>query len=214
VFVSFEGPDGSGKSTQIRLLADRLEQFGISPIVTREPGGTPLGVELRSLLLDSKHRISDITEALLMTADRAEHVQQIIRPALADGKVVITDRFLDSTLAYQGGGRGLPMDDLQAMQVIATGGLVPDMTFLLDLQVEVGLQRKQGSAELNRLDHESLAFHRRVAEAFRRMAAEDRTRWRKVDATQDVQMVHTAVWLHVSAHLEARRNALVRGEVE
>jgi dTMP kinase len=214
VFVSFEGPDGSGKTTQIGLLASRLEQHGLSPVVTREPGGTPLGLVLRALLLDSEHRITAATEALLMTADRAEHVHRIIRPAMSKGKVVISDRYLDSTLAYQGGGRGLPFDELRAMQSLATGGLLPDLTFLLDLPVEVGIERKRGSLDLNRLDHESMDFHERVAAEFRRMAAEDRRRWRKVDATQDVQMVHTAVWLHVSAHLEARRDALVRGEDE
>lgn len=214
MFVSFEGPDGSGKTTQIGLLATRLEQYGLSPLVTREPGGTALGRELRALLLDSAHSIAAITEALLMTADRAEHVVQVIRPGIAAGKVVITDRFLDSTLAYQGGGRGLPFAELRAIQAFATGGLVPDLTFLLDLPVEVGIQRKQGSAEVNRLDKESLEFHQRVAVEFRRMAAEDRQRWRKVDATQDVQMVHTAIWLHVSAHLEASRDALVRDENE
>jgi dTMP kinase len=212
VFVSFEGPDGSGKTTQIGLLASRLEERGLSFVVTREPGGTPLGGELRSLLLDSRHKISAITEALLMTADRAEHVDQIIRPALSSGKVVISDRYLDSTLAYQGGGRGLPLARLRAIQDFATGGLLPNLTFLLDLPVEIGIQRKQGSAELNRLDQESLQFHRRVADTFRQMAVEDPRRWRYVDATQDVQMVHTAVWLHVSAHLEASRDALVRGE--
>lgn len=212
MFVSFEGPDGSGKTTQVALLAERLRGEGVPTVVTREPGGTVVGAALRELLLESQLALTPATEALLMTADRAEHVEQIIRPALERGGVVVTDRYLDSTLAYQGAGRGLSLDVLEAMQHLATGGLTPDLTFLLDVPVEAGLERKRDSVELNRLDRESIAFHQRVAEGFRHLASRDPDRWRVIDATQEVRIVHTAIWLHVSAHLEARRTALVRGE--
>ncbi len=149
-----------------------------------------------------------------MTADRAEHVRQVIQPALQRGAIVVSDRYSDSTLAYQGGGRGVPVEDLRALQSLATGGLVPDLTLLLDLPVEAGLERKFREDALNRLDRESVEFHRRVADTFRFLARSEPDRWRVIDATQDVEMVHTAIWLHVSAHLEAGRAALVRGENE
>jgi dTMP kinase len=212
MFLTFEGLDGSGKTTQVALLADRLRQAGEDLVVTREPGGTPVGAELRRILLDSPVELTPVSEAMLMTADRAEHVERVIRPALARGLIVISDRYLDSTLAYQGAGRGLPHNILEDMQQLATGGLMPDMTFLLDVPVEAGLSRKLGGTEMNRLDRESIVFHQSVADGFRRLAARDVVRWRVVDATQEVHMVHTAIWLHVSAHLEARRRALVRGE--
>ena len=213
MFISLEGPDGAGKTTQIRLLADRLQKEGSHVVTTREPGGTALGQELRALLLSSGHSLTAASEAFLMSADRAEHVEHVIRPALALGKLVITDRYLDSTLAYQGGGRGLDMDALRVVQQLATGGLEPDLTLLLDLPVQAGLERKLLSVDLNRLDHESREFHEAVAATFRDLAQQNPRRWRTIDATQDVQMVHTAIWLHVSAHLEERRAALVRGDI-
>lgn len=214
VFISFEGPDGGGKTTQIGLLAARLMAEGHETLTTREPGGTPLGSRLRSILLDAPDPLSAEAEAYLMTADRAEHVRQVIRPALARGIVVLSDRYLDSTLAYQGSGRGLPIDALRSMQALATNGLMPNLTLLLDLPVEAGLERKMQAQEENRLDRESLAFHNRVADMFRFLAASEPARWRVVDATQPANLVHTAIWLHVSAHLEACRAALVRGEFE
>lgn len=213
-FISFEGPDGGGKTTQIELLAERLLAEGHEILTTREPGGTPLGIRLRTILLDAPEPLSAEAEAYLMTADRAEHVWQVIRPALARGAVVISDRYLDSTLAYQGGGRGLPIDELRSMQSLATNGLMPDLTLLLDLPVETGLERKMRAYEENRLDRESLAFHSRVADMFRFLAASEPGRWKVVDATRPATLVHTAIWLHVSAHLEACRAALVRGEIE
>lgn len=212
MFISFEGPDGAGKTTQIAILAERLNAEGVQVVTTREPGGTEVGACLRALLLDSELDLTPAAEALLMTADRAEHVAQVIAPALQAGATVLTDRFQDSTIAYQGGGRGLDIETLTSMQLLATGGLLPDLTFLLDLPVEDGIRRKAADEELNRLDREAVSFHQSVAHTFRLLAAQDSGRWRVIDATQDVQMVHTAIWLHVSAHLEARRSALVRGE--
>lgn len=212
MFISFEGPDGAGKTTQIAMLADRLRTSGMKVVTTREPGGTEVGACLRSLLLDAEYILTPASEALLMTADRAEHVARVIRPSLDAGAIVVTDRYLDSTIAYQGGGRALDIELLTRMQSMATGGLLPDLTFLLDLPVEQGIKRKMADDDLNRLDRETVAFHQRVATTFRSLASQDSSRWKVIDATQDVQMVHTAVWLHVSAHLEACRSALVRGE--
>jgi dTMP kinase len=191
LFVTFEGPEGGGKSTQIRRLADHLTQRGIAVVVTREPGGTALGEAVRELLLGSRH--SDMlpeTEALLNSAARAQHVAEVIRPALAQGKVVLCDRYLDSTLAYQGAGRGLSIDDLVTLQSFATCGLWPDLTFLLDLPVEVGLSRRVASGEpLNRFDADSRAFHERVREYFLNAASADPGRWRVIDATDDIATV-------------------------
>ncbi len=212
MFISLEGPDGSGKTTQIDLLAERLRSRGYNVVTTREPGGTPPGSALRTLLLDTAWELSGVTEALLMSADRAEHVRQVIRPALEAGSVVITDRYADSTLAYQGGGRGLDLDTLRVIQQFATGGLQPDITFLLDLPVEVGLERRMNSRGINRLDREALEFHRNVATMFRTLAADDPGRWRVVDATASVQMVHTAIWSQVSGRLDVSQAALVREE--
>lgn len=212
MFISFEGPDGAGKTTQIGLLADRLRSHGCTVLTTREPGGTAVGVYLRALLLDANHSLTAASEALLMSADRAEHVQHVIQPALRAGQVVVTDRYVDSTLAYQGGGRGLDLTLLRSIQSLATGDLLPDMTFLLDLPVDAGLARKMAGPDQNRLDFESLAFHQRVAATFRQLARDEPARWRVVDATQNVKMVHTAIWTHVSTLLEERRGALMKGE--
>jgi dTMP kinase len=213
MFITVEGPDGGGKTTQIRRLAERLADAGQPVLVTREPGGTSIGRELRRILLDADDALMPATEAFLMSADRTEHVHQVIRPALESGSIVLSDRFLDSTLAYQGGGRGLDMKLLRDMQSLATGGLVPDLTILLDLPVDEGIARKRADADMNRLDHESLVFHERVASTFRDLARENPSRWLVIDATQDVEMVHTAIWTHVSTHLEARRRALVKDGV-
>lgn len=210
MFITFEGPDGAGKTTQIRLLAEQLEAAGWKTVATREPGGTPIGSLIRGLLLDSEDAVSATTEAYLMTADRAEHVRQVIQPALESKAVVISDRYLDSTLAYQGGGRGLPIDELRRLQSLATGGLEPTLTLLLDLPVEAGLERRFQDHAGNRLDRESMEFHHRVAATFRALAHADPARWRIVDATQTIAMVHTAVWSHVFTHLEMSRAALVR----
>ncbi|CAN5287166.1 dTMP kinase [soil metagenome] len=210
MFITFEGPDGAGKTTQIALLAERLNAAGWKTVTTREPGGTPIGCLIRGLLLDSEHAVSATTEAYLMTADRAEHVRHVIQPALLSKAVVISDRYLDSTLAYQGGGRGLPVEELRSLQTLATGGLEPTLTLLLDLPVEEGLERRFQDHAGNRLDRESMEFHRRVAATFHALAHADPDRWRIVDATQAIEMVHTAVWSHVVTHLESSRAALAR----
>lgn len=183
VFVVFEGPEGAGKSTQIRMLADRLSASGSDVCVTREPGGTAIGERIRDVLLAaSSSAMSAEAEALLMSAARAQHVTEVIRPALARNEIVLCDRFVDSTLAYQGGGRGLSLDDLKSLQRFATGGLEPNLRILLDLPVEVGLQRRLGDkAAINRMDEEDIVFHRRVRLSYLALAQE--SDWIVLDAT-------------------------------
>lgn len=184
-FIVFEGPEGAGKSTQVRLLATELRVAGYSVVETREPGGTPIGERIRALLLDhTSAGMSAETEALLLNAARAQHVRDVIAPALQAGEVVVCDRFSDSTLAYQGWGRGLPLDDLLTLQHFAVKGYEPDIRVLLDLPVELGLARRRadhGSA--NRLDEELLQFHERVREAFLRLADAASGDWIVVNAS-------------------------------
>ena len=196
IFISLEGQDGSGKTTAARELAAAVRKLGREVVLTREPGGTALGERLRSILLDDEsHRISVAAEALLFAASRAQLVEEVIRPALERGAVVISDRFTDSSLAYQWGARGLPLEHLQAAQALATGNLEPDLTFLLDLSVEQSLRRQVGrAAEANRLDRESTSFHDGVRQAYHSLAAANPTRWRVIDAAQDVEQVADDIW--------------------
>jgi dTMP kinase len=181
LFVAFEGGEGVGKSTQIVRAATWLRARGRSVLETREPGGTPLGQELRRLVLDPDgHLITPRAEALLYAADRAHHVDTVIRPALVEGHDVLTDRYVDSTLAYQGAGRGL--DDARVVTGWATGGLLPHLTVLLDLDPRVGLQRAGARASLDRLEGASLAFHEAVRDGFLALAAEAPGRYVVLDA--------------------------------
>lgn len=193
MFITFEGPEGGGKTTQIRLLAAALESRGYDLVVTREPGGTPLGDRLRSILLEEADDLDPATEALLMTGARARHVNKLIRPALQSGKLVICDRFSDSTLAYQGAGRGLDIARLECMQSLATDGIQPDLTLLLDVESRLGLQRRSDDGKLNRLDREPVEFHERVATWYRQRAQAYPARWNVIDASNPVDEVHAAV---------------------
>jgi dTMP kinase len=190
-FITLEGPEGSGKTTQLRLLIPWLSEAGYEVLVTREPGGTPIGELIRDLLHDcSRTEMTSETEILLYSASRAQHVAQVIRPALAKGQVVLCDRFFDSTYAYQGYGRGLSLDALRRITSFATQGLVPDLTLYLDVPPEIGLRRREESGEaMNRLDRETLAFHRRVREGYLALIAEDPRRWSCVDATEGIEGV-------------------------
>lgn len=190
-FVAFEGPEGAGKSTQLRLLADGLRAAGFDIVATREPGGTLIGERIRSILLDrASLGMAAETEALLITAARAQHVRDVIQPALERGAIVLCDRFADSTLAYQGGGRGLPLDALRALQRFAIGDVVPDVRILLDIPAEDGLARRHGdAASTNRLDHEEMAFHRRVRGTFLELASEDAASWVVVDASRPADAI-------------------------
>ena len=182
--LTLEGPDGSGKSTQARILTERLEHEGFDAVLTREPGGTALGEEVRQIVLHSVElRPAPTTDALLFNAARAQLVTEVVAPALARGSVVVCDRYADSTLAYQGYGSGEPINELQVLGRYATGGLEPDLTILFDLPVEVGLGRK--ATEMNRFETEvDLAFHQRVRDGFLEIAAASPDRFIVMDATR------------------------------
>ncbi len=181
-FVTIEGGDGSGKSRQVGLLDEYLNSRGVSRLLTREPGDTPLGKELRRLLLEGRpESLSDETELFLMLADRAQHVREVIRPALEQGKLVVSDRFADSTLAYQGYGRGMDLALLRRLNVMATGGTMPELTIILDCAVEVALARAAERRDLqaareNRFEAEGVAFQRRVREGFLTLAEAEPSR--------------------------------------
>lgn len=208
LFITFEGGEGSGKSTQIARLAARLRALGGEPLVTREPGGTPLAEGIRALLLDSSVAPGALSEALLMEAARADLVHTVIRPALAAGRDVLCDRYADSTLAYQGAGRGLDAAMLAAWNAAATGGLQPDLTFLFDLDPEVGLARRTNAGmSTNRLDRESLGFHQRVRARFLEIAASEPGRWIILDATASHDELEGRVW----DAFEALRRDRVKG---
>ena len=185
VFIALEGPEGAGKSTQARLLGERLRSSGCRVLVTREPGGTVLGEQIRRLLLDhGSYAMLGRTEALLYAAARAQHVDEVLRPAVVAGSVVVCDRFVDSSFAYQGGGRELAGADFEAVQRFATAGLLPDLRILLDLPVSVGLARRFAAEDgINRLDAADMAFHERVRKTYRALAAGSPNDWVVVDAT-------------------------------
>lgn len=192
VFIAFEGPEGAGKSTQVRLLAEWLRERGHDPLLTREPGGTESAEEVRRILLESES-LSARTELLLMLASRSMLVEAVIRPALGAGRVVVSDRFHLSTLAYQGHGRGLPLEEVAAMNRFATAGLAPDLTVLLDVDASVGASRKAvAGAGADRIERAGDVFHRKVAEAYRLLAETD-DRVQGVDATQSPGAVHEAI---------------------
>ncbi|WP_182112973.1 MULTISPECIES: dTMP kinase [unclassified Actinotalea] len=196
MFISFEGGDGVGKSTQLALLADLLAGRGLEVVRTREPGGTPLGVELRNAVLHGEH-VSPRTEALLYATDRAHHVDAVVRPALERGAVVLTDRYLDSSVAYQGDGRALGADEVERLSLWATDGLLPDLTVLLDLDPAVGLGRLTGAPD--RLESAGLEFHRRTRAAFLARAAAEPARWLVVDAALPPAEVHARIAARVDA---------------
>jgi dTMP kinase len=206
-FISFEGPEGSGKSTQIHRLAAALAEQGHAVWTTREPGGTRAGETIRPILLGPHAGpLSPWSEALLFTAARAELVEEVIRPRLHRGELVLCDRYSDSTLAYQGYGRGIDLETLRRLQSEATGGLSPDLTLLLDLPVEAGLARIPRNAK-DRLDRETIAFHQRVYGGYHEMAASEPDRWRQVDASLHPDEVASRV---LELVLEALRTAGVR----
>jgi len=204
-FVTFEGGEGSGKSTQMRRLATRLAASGVPCVVTREPGGTPLGEQLRALALDAPMPPAAMTEALMIVAARAELVAAVLRPALAEGRTVLCDRYADSTLAYQGGGRGLDAALLQSLNRAATGGLTPDLTLLFDLDPERGLARRAGGGPTNRLDRESLEFHRRVRARYLELANAAPERIVVLDAAAPEADLEEEVWRAVSSRRPAAR---------
>ena len=201
LFVCFEGGEGSGKSTQSRLLREHLESAGHEVVLTFEPGDTPVGAELRRIVLDpATGALSDRTEVLLYAADKAEHVDTVVLPALSRGAVVVTDRYVDSTLAYQGAGRTLPVEEVAHVARWATGDLRPHLTVVLDLEPAAGLGRFEGR---DRIEGESLAFHQRVRQSFLDLAAADPRHYLVLDARAPVE--------EIAATIRARVEALLAG---
>lgn len=196
LFITFEGPDGSGKSTQAQSLASRLQEEGYRVLLTREPGGTKLGEAVREILLGKAHQISQRTEALLYAAARAQHVEEKLIPALARGQIVICDRFVDSSLAYQGYGLGMCLSEINQINSFATGGLKPDLTFLLDLSPQEGLARaRQDRGQMDRIEERDLQFHTKVRQGFLELAKQESQRFRVIQ-TQDryKEEVAASIW--------------------
>ncbi|MBN8982105.1 MAG: dTMP kinase [Rhizobiales bacterium] len=204
-FVTFEGGEGSGKSTQIKMLADRLNGARLPTIVTREPGGSAGAEVIRHLVLSGMGKLlGPETESLLFAAARDDHVNQVIRPALEQGTWVLCDRFTDSTRVYQGKLGKVDPKLLRAMERVTIGGLQPDLTLILDVPVAVGLQRaikRRGSAVADRFEEEGLAFHEKLREAYRQIAAEDPNRCVLIDANADQQTVGARIWTALRDHL-------------
>lgn len=195
MFITLEGPEGSGKSCQIPPLADFLRQKGFEVLTTREPGGTAIGDQVRQVIMNMKNtEMSPRTEILLFCSARAQLVEQVIRPALARGVVVVSDRYADSTLAYQGYGHHMDLSILRQILDFATGGLKPDLTLLLDVDVEEGLRRRRCSGgEWNRMDAYEVEFHKRVRNGYHELAAADPRRWKLVDANANREMVQSSI---------------------
>jgi dTMP kinase len=204
MFITFEGGEGSGKSTAIKHIVSELEKEGYSVVLTREPGGTPIAEEIRNVILDKKNTAMDPkTEALLYAASRRQHIVEKILPALKAGKVVLCDRFLDSSLAYQGGARGLGIDKVYEMNQFATDGLLPDLTILFDIEPELGLKRIAANAgrEVNRLDVEKLPFHHAVRDAFHELVKKFPDRYVVIDASKTPEEVASEAYAAIKERM-------------
>jgi len=206
MFITLEGPEGSGKTSQLPKLAEYLRQQGYDVLTTREPGGTSISEQIRTVL----HNLENIemnprTEILLFQASRAQLVEQVIRPHLEKGGVVLSDRYADSTLAYQGYGHQVDIESLRVLVSFATGGLKPDLTLLLDVDVETGLRRKELKGEWNRLDAYDLDFHQRVRRGYLNLVQAEPERWVVIDATQEPAKVQDEMRLVVSDRLSKKR---------
>jgi dTMP kinase len=217
-FITFEGIDGCGKSTQLRLLASELRMRGLEVVTTREPGGTPLGKRLRNVLLDSQIEVDPLAELLLFAADRAQHVRALLRPAIEGGGIVLSDRYADATAAYQGAGRSFTPETIAQVIEIATGGLKPDLTLIFDLPVAECLartrRRTEGDSKTDRLDAEDAAFHTRVRSAYLAMAEREPGRFRVINATGSVSETHERVLEVVVPFLEKRKAGVRSQESE
>lgn len=188
IFITLEGPEGAGKTTQLKLLSKFLQDENIAHVITRDPGGTSLGKPIRRILLDAKSIVSPVAELLLYEADRAQNVSEIILPALAEGKVVFCDRYIDSTLAYQGYGRGIDLDLIRKINEVATQGLMPARTILFDIESSAGLARLHPSGH-DRLEREALEFHQKVRNGYLALSTLEPQRWRKLDAAMAMHSV-------------------------
>ncbi|MDB5085873.1 MAG: dTMP kinase [Bacilli bacterium] len=197
IFITFEGPDGAGKTTQIRLLAEKISASGKSCMLTREPGGTAISDRIRALLLDSScEEMAPSTEALLYAASRAQHVHEKIRPALDAGSIVLCDRYIDASIAYQAAGLGLPVEWVRRWSIEATGGLWPDRTYLIDVDFEIGQERiaGRGAAGLDRIEQRSRAYHQQVRETFLQIAKENPERVCLINGMQSMEDIAFQIW--------------------
>jgi len=216
LFVTFEGPEGSGKSTQLRRLAARLRGEGRTVFESAEPGGTPIGTQIRRILLDSKNlELRPTTELLLMFAARAQNIDEWILPALARGEIVLSDRFTDSTLVYQGVGRGLGSEVVYEVDRIACRGLVPDLTILIDIETGLGLERARGrnrktNETETRIDEQEISFHRKVRDAYLQLASDEPARVTLIDGSRSEEIVENDVWTAMTALLSARPTTAIQ----
>jgi dTMP kinase len=210
LFITFEGTEGSGKSTQIRLLGDLLKKHRVPHLLTREPGGSRLSTQLRHWILNKlEYNLVPKAELFLFLADRAQHVDEVVIPALRQGKVVLCDRYTDSTLAYQGGGRGFDLGLLDVLNRAATGGLKPDLTLLFDIPVEIGLKRAAGRGKgKDRMEKEKVRFHRKVRQVFLKIAKKEKRRFIVLDGRQGVQEVYRKVLYELNERLPGSNRAL------
>lgn len=202
VFITLEGTEGAGKTTQVRLLADWLVELGLCPVVTREPGAGKIGAQIRNILLNPENEgLSPLTEALLMVADRAQHTAELLQPKLAEGRIVLCDRYIDSHIAYQGYGRGLSAEWLRELNERATEGLYPDLTLLLDLPPKVGLERAMKRGAADRMEQEQAEFHQRIYDGYHKLAAAAPERIRLINAAAEIDKVQADIRREVWALL-------------
>lgn len=204
IFISMEGPDGSGKSTQIARLKEYLENEGYDVLITREPGGNRISEAIREIILNKEYEeMSPVTEMMLYASARAQLIAQVIGPAIDEGKAVISDRFIDSSLVYQGMARGLGVETVYNVNQVAIGDYMPDVTFMLDLPAEVGIARKKDQKELDRMEMQSIEFHKRVAEGYRKLAETFPDRIKTIDATLPIDEICGIIKSEVKALLDA-----------
>lgn len=204
-FITLEGPEGAGKTTQLKLLSRHLDGLGCKHIVTRDPGGTPLGKQIRRILLNPENPVSPMAELLLYQADRAQHVSEVILPALKEGTLVLCDRYIDSTIAYQGFGRGIDLGLIDKLNEMATSGLRPDLTILFDIESSAGLGRLHPGGH-DRLEREAIEFHHKVRNGYHALVKKTPGRWRVVDAAKPLTVVQEELRKILSEQLGEKHN--------
>ena len=191
LFISFEGPDGAGKTTQIKMLEEHLKNKGYDVVLTREPGGTCISEQIRNVILDVKNeKMNYMTEALLYAASRAQHVSEVIKSSIEEGKIVICDRFVDSSVVYQGIGRSLGIDTVEAINKFAIDGCMPNVTFLFKISPEEGIRRKSKQGEKDRLENEKIDFHKRVYKGYEELRDKHVDRIQEIDAEKTIEEIH------------------------